>query len=205
MNLDLVKKAQQIAHDAHDSILHKRKYSGEPYWVHTDEVAEIVTAALKEERPDGILLPEDYATIAGAHGHDIYEDVTPVNDFFSRDFIIEELGSDVDFVILELTDVFTKENYRTMNRAERKKSERDRISAISNRSKTVKLADLISNTKSIVANDPDFARVYIKEKMELLASLVGGNSNLLARASQQVIDSCSTLGLTIPTITAQSR
>ena len=38
---------------------------------------------------------------------------------------------------------------------------------------TIKLADLIDNTKSIVAYDPNFARVYMKEKAELIAGMTG--------------------------------
>lgn len=201
MNLALVEKAQEFAHDGHDSILQKRKYSGEPYWVHTDEVARIVTETLKEENR-GELTPNDYNVIAAAHLHDILEDVAPKNPFYSRNKLIEEFGRDVSNLVVELTDVYTKENYPTLNRKERKEHERVRLSNISNPSRTVKLADLINNTESIVANDPDFARVYIKEKMELLPLLIGGNANLLARCSQQVLDAYAKLGLTVPMIVA---
>ena len=34
--------ARAFARAAHDSIGHKRKYTGDPYWTHTERVAAIV-------------------------------------------------------------------------------------------------------------------------------------------------------------------
>jgi hypothetical protein len=48
--------------------------------------------------------------------------------------------------------------------------------------KTIKLADLLSNTASIVEHDPGFARVYLKEKSAMLAVMTDGDATLLARA-----------------------
>jgi GrpB-like predicted nucleotidyltransferase (UPF0157 family) len=49
--------------------------------------------------------------------------------------------------------------------------------------KTVKLADLISNTQSIVKYDPKFAKIYLEEKRRLLTVLGDGDATLFARAS----------------------
>jgi len=158
-------KAQAYAHDAHDSIGQKRKYSGKPYWVHTDEVAEIVQS-----------VTEDPVTICAAHLHDVIEDV---NKFpYDVDGIRMIFGMDVLTTVLELTDVFTKENYPDLNRKERKQWEAMRLGKISNRAQTIKLADLVSNTSDIVRNDPGFARTYLKEKEQILNKMLNGNRML---------------------------
>jgi hypothetical protein len=50
----------------------------------------------------------------------------------------------------------------------------------------VKLADLISNTRSIVAHDAKFAETYLSEKRELLKVMTKGDPTLLARAHEQI-------------------
>lgn len=61
--------------------------------------------------------------------------------------------------------------------------------------KTIKLADLISNTKSIVEYDKNFALVYLKEKKALLEVLKEGNKLLFEEAYIILEDSIKKLGL----------
>jgi hypothetical protein len=56
------------------------------------------------------------------------------------------------------------------------------LAGASPRAKTIKLADLIDNSRSIVERDPDFAKVYLAEKRELLAVLTDGDETLLNQA-----------------------
>ena len=58
--------AKEFAHAAHDSIKQVRKYTGEPYWNHTDAVAEVVASVGGTED-----------MVMAAHLHDVLEDVTP--------------------------------------------------------------------------------------------------------------------------------
>jgi hypothetical protein len=51
---------------------------------------------------------------------------------------------------------------------------------------TIKVADLISNTRSIVAHDPGFAKVYLEEKRMLLEVLTKADPTLLNKAKEQV-------------------
>lgn len=185
--MDKIEQAKQMAHEAHDSIGQKRKYTGEPYWVHTDEVASIVQADKGDED-----------MIIAAHLHDIIEDVFPINPHYDLYLIASTFGDDVTRIVSELTDEYTRENYPHMKRAQRKDMERRRIATISLAAKTVKLADLISNTKSIVLHDPDFAKTYLKEKSELLEVLKDGSPVLWAHADEQTAKSFITLGLTRP-------
>lgn len=185
-----IEQAQEFAHEAHDRIKQVRKYSGEPYWVHTDAVAATVRAVVGST---------DDMVIA-AHLHDILEDVTPKYPAYSEGQIEVLFGKPVLLMVKELTDVFTKEAYPDWNRAKRHSMENERIGTIQPQSKTIKLADLIDNTKSIVANDADFARVYLREKLNLLGFLSEGDSGLLQQASIQTITGFATLGMAIPTL-----
>lgn len=63
--------------------------------------------------------------------------------------------------------------------------DRQRLAESSREVQTIKVADLIDNTPSIVQHDPDFARVYLREKRDLL--------NVLTLADQDLVDRAWTL------------
>jgi (p)ppGpp synthase/HD superfamily hydrolase len=176
--MNFIEQARKFAHEAHDSIGQKRKYSGEPYWVHTDEVADIVAKYCADE-------PNLNELIAAANSHDVLEDVYPKNPFYGPTEISNRFGANVYKIVHELTDVYTKENYPKLNRRERKALEAQRIAKISNGAKMIKLADLISNSKDILRQDPAFARVYLAEKLVLLEGLEGVNQELFNLALNQ--------------------
>lgn len=54
------------------------------------------------------------------------------------------------------------------------------------RRKTIKLADIIENTATIDQHDPEFAKVYRKEKEALLAVMTKGDPALYQRALDQL-------------------
>lgn len=191
--MDLIKRAQVFAHKAHNSIGQKRKYSGEPYWVHTDAVAAKVASI------GGT--PE---MVAAAHLHDVLEDVTPCDKSgkYNYDTIVAEFGQTVADFVVQLTDVYTKAAYPKLNRAARHDLERERLAKISVEAKTIKLADLHDNTASIVANDKDFAKVYLREKLELLPYISEGHPELLQQCAVQVIAACAEAGVHIPVLSA---
>lgn len=157
----------------------QRKYTGEPYTVHLDEVADIVATVAHTE-----------AMLAAARLHDTLED-TPV----ARDVIEREFGAEVTRLVVELTDVATLADG---NRRERKAIENARLAGISDQGQTIKLADLISNTRSIMAHDRDFAAVYLKEKAALLEVLTRGDRQLWSQARDLVVAGLQELGFEIP-------
>jgi (p)ppGpp synthase/HD superfamily hydrolase len=163
-----IQQAIEFFRAAHDSIIHRRKYTHEPYWHHTEEVANIVAS-----------VTDDADMIVAALGHDCLEDVYPQNSLYSFDVILHKFGARAAFMINQLTDIFTKENYPKYNRAQRKRLERERMIGIWNESKTIKIADLISNLSSIKVHDKDFAIVFVKEIELLLPFLSGCNEQLL--------------------------
>ena len=168
----------------------KRKYSGQPYTVHTTEVADIYAS----------FFPKDEIGIAAAHGHDLLED-TPATvpemteqafQFMGDKFTTGEF-SRVIHVIRELTDVFTSKDYPEMNREARKLAERNRLMFVRATAQNVKLADLISNTRDIVVNDPGFAVVYLQEKKELLSILNKADVQMKTYAYQVLREAEETL------------
>jgi (p)ppGpp synthase/HD superfamily hydrolase len=94
--------------------------------------------------------------------------------------IREEFGDEVAALVAWLTDV------EEGNRATRKRLACERLARAPREAQTVKLADLVSNTRTIVAYDPNFAPVYLKEKRDLLAVLTKGDPGLHERARTQI-------------------
>lgn len=127
----------------------KRKYSDIPYIIHPIDVAKFLIENYPEWSCDMVK-----ASIL----HDVDEDTDG-----TIEEIREKFGNPVARLVEELTDVYTKENYPHLNRSERKKLERQRLSTISKKGKIIKLIDLINNRTSIVDEDKDFAEVYLKE------------------------------------------
>ena len=81
------------------------------------------------------------------------------------------LGSTVAGLVLELTDVYTSAAYPQLNRAARKALECERLATVSAKAKLIKRMDIADNTKTIVACDPKFAKIYLREKEALLEVL----------------------------------
>lgn len=160
---NIVERARVFAKEAHESIDHRRKYTNEPYIVHPAEVMEIVKTVEHTEE-----------MLAAAWLHDVVED-TPV----TQKEIYEEFGKEVGDLVEMLTDVSKPEDG---NRRTRKALDREHTAKASPQAKTIKLADLISNTSSIVKRDPGFAKVYLAEKKLLLEVLKEGDETLWQQA-----------------------
>lgn len=157
----MIKKAKIFATAAHAAVGQIRKYTGEPYIVHPIEVAKIVTQ-----------YPHTEAMICAAYLHDVLED-TKVTLLLLR----KEFGDEVANLVLWLTKIDGPEN-----RAHRKAVDRAYLAQAPWEAQTVKVADLIANTDSIIEHDPDFAIVFLKEKKLLLDVLTKADKNLLERA-----------------------
>src|SRR5260221_9477681 len=119
----------------------------------------------------------DEAQVAAAWLHDVVED-TPIPLTHVR----AVFGSDVAQLVQELTDKFTKQNYPGLNRHQRKAKEVERLSKISDRAKTIKYADFLSNLESVSVLGPNFGEVYTREVAEALRSMHGGDETLRSAA-----------------------
>lgn len=142
-----------------------RKYTGEPYVYHPAEVVH--TLACLGFRP---------AVLAAAWLHDVVEDCG-----VTRAKLVKEFGEEVAALVLEVSDVSKRADG---NRKVRKEIDRQHLAKASPDGQSIKLADLIDNTKSIVAHDPNFAVVYLQEKRALLKVLTRGHPDLIKRARQ---------------------
>lgn len=144
----------------------KRKYTEEPYYVHLINVADMVK-------------DKGYLHFEIGLCHDLLEDTDTTEAEFLytlMDFGYNEHGSSFIFNrVVELTDVFTHESYPKLNRKKRKSLEAIRLYFVSSVAQTVKYADLIDNSESIVKYDPGFARKYLDEKEFILDGMNMGD------------------------------
>lgn len=166
--MTLEARAKALATERHARIDHRRKYTGEPYITHPEAVAEMVRG-----------VPHTEAMLAAAWLHDTVEDTGT-----SLAEIREHFGDEVAALVEQLTDVSRPEDG---SRAVRKAIDRTHSAAASPAAKTIKLADLIDNSKSILERDPAFARIYLEEKRLLLEVLREGDASLWATANAIVV------------------
>ena len=163
----LLNAAIQIAKKSHGAQV--RKYTNEPYISHPFAVAGLVAAVRDDE--DMVI-----ASIL----HDVVEDTD-----FELKAVYGIFGGRIGEMVEDLTDISMPEDG---NRKVRKGIDRDHTAQGSKEAKTIKLADLIDNTKTIVAFDPKFAKVYMAEKTKLLDVLGDGDSTLFKIAKDLVTD-----------------
>lgn len=166
MNLDtLLRKGISYIKAAHQEQV--RKFTGEDYYLHPIRVME----QCKE-------LTSDPALLLSALLHDVLEDT---------DVTLEQLTAFVGSVmpeedmerctryVVELTDIFIKENYPQWNRKYRKMKELERLKYISPEAQTIKYADILDNATDISSSGSGFADKLLKEYLDLLHILDKGN------------------------------
>jgi len=164
----LIQDALMLAIKAHDG--QRRKYTGEPYSTHPIGVSKII-----ETIPDHT--PE---MVAAALLHDVVEDTYVTFSEIKNDF-----GSVVAEYVHYCTNVSEKEDG---NREFRKKMDADHFALGPPEAQTIKVADLIHNSETIIPHDPKFFhKAYKYEKQYLLTVLTGANSVLRSHA-QSVLD-----------------
>jgi guanosine-3',5'-bis(diphosphate) 3'-pyrophosphohydrolase len=158
---DLAFNAMVFARQVHSQQV--RKYTGNPYADHLAEVAGIVAAV------GGT--PEQ---IAASWLHDCVED-----QGVTQEALLARFGPTVTKAVMLLSDL------EQGNRKTRKHLSRLRLAAAPGWVQTVKVADLISNTSTIVKHDPHFAVVYLREKRQLLDVMTEADPRLVELARQQ--------------------
>ena len=155
----LVAKALRVATDAHEGQL--RKHTGDPYIIHPIAVAQIIA------RHRG-----SFELQAAALLHYVVEDTSVSKADLERVFppeVVAAVG-------------YMTERHVDGNRKARKAAECARLAAGPPDHQSLKLADLIHNTGSIVDHDPKFAAVYLVEKRALLDALTDAWPSIRAEA-----------------------
>jgi GTP diphosphokinase / guanosine-3',5'-bis(diphosphate) 3'-diphosphatase len=144
----------------------KRKgAAGEPYINHLLEVAELVASALNG--PDANL-------VIAALLHDSVEDAG-----VSQAELAERFGADVTSLVMEVTDD------KSLPKAERKRLQIENAPKKSVRAQVIKLADKISNLRSILTSPPvdwdeERKRQYFEWAKQVISRLSQPNPLLLA-------------------------
>lgn len=156
-------KAMQFAREVHAG--QKRKYTGNPYTDHLAEVAGIVSTV---GGPDARVINQ---MVAVAWLHDCVEDQG-----------VDERELHAKFGIEIARGVMWLSDLEVGNRAERKAASRARLANAPWWVQTIKYADIISNTSSIVMHDPKFAVKYLEEKRMLLDVMNAGDARLYEMA-----------------------
>lgn len=164
MQDSLEEQARRFATEAHARAGQRRKYTDEPYIVHPAAVVELVRS-----------VTHDDAMLAAAWLHDTVEDTSATQGDIEAQF-----GARVASLVEMLTDSTPT---AAKNRAARKLAHFRHTASASPEAQTIKLADIIDNTRAIVRFDPDFARVYLVEKQIQIALLKEGDAQLWQQAS----------------------
>lgn len=154
----------------------KRKYTGDPYFIHLAEVAAITSTVFM-----GQLIQDDAVSVAWLH--DAVEDQG----------VSESQLYDCGFSQNVVSGVLALSDLEEGNRATRKAFQRERLSRSPGWIQTIKCADLLSNLSSIVFHDPQFARVYVKEATALVYVLVLANKELKDLLKQELKDADTVL------------
>ncbi|RZJ58770.1 MAG: HD domain-containing protein [Flavobacterium sp.] len=180
---EILLKVRDFADKAHGTQM--RKYTPERYIVHPVRVMETVRSYSNK-------LP----MLAAALLHDVLED-TPVSQEemlrFLKEVMTLEDAEETLRLVIEMTDVFIKEDYPKLNRKHRKQKEAERIAETSPDAQTIKYADILDNCSKIAVLSPGFAPKYLRECLAILNVTDKGDQLLYAKALNAVKNSLGNL------------
>src|SRR5450432_1769221 len=153
-DLAAILSAAHFAAEKHANQKRKGK-AGEPYVNHLLEVAHLIAGAIQETDSD---------LVVAALLHDVIEDAG-----VTKEELVGRFGSDVAELVAEVTDD------KSLPKAERKRLKVETAPKKSVRAQAIKVADKISNLRSILTSPPadwDFQRK--KEYFEWSKRIVDG-------------------------------
>lgn len=130
----LISRAANFAAECH-ARQHRKGRAREPYVNHLAEVAALLAETTQ---------PPDAALIAAGWLHDTIEDTD-----VEREDLAENFGEDVALLVAEVTDD------KSLIKAERKRIQIETASHKSPRARALKIADKISNVRSLISSPPD--------------------------------------------------
>lgn len=175
MTPTILDRAIIIAARAHSG--QRRKYTNDPYICHPLDVVQILT---QHGHTDPVML-------AAAAMHDVLEDTAVTAEDLRKWYGVPD---EVVDLVEELTEPQVEGN-----RATRKAAEAIRLSTVSAEAQTIKCADMISNTQSIVKYDPGFARVYLQEKLDVLKRMKAAEYTIRSNAMLLCNRAADSIGL----------
>lgn len=143
----------------------RRRYTDEPYIMHPFRVAYTLAN-----------IGYDEPTVLAGLLHDTLEDT----DTQPKE-ILDRWG---DLVLCLVQQVTNPSRPADGNRAARKAIDLKHLQGCSPTAASIKLADIIDNVPAIIQYDPNFAKVYVPEKLAQLELLRHGNALLFRRAEE---------------------
>ncbi|WP_171040081.1 HD domain-containing protein [Marinobacter shengliensis] len=169
-----IRFARTVADAAHREVGQVREGSGAPYITHCAGVAQHV------RRAGG-----DLAQIQAAYLHDTLEDTNLTGGQIHVMF-----GPDVCALVRQVSQISTLNDG---TRAQRTYIDLRHYARGSARAQTINLADILDNLKDISTLQPSFAKIYLREKADLVAALTLGDSTLRREAQLLIAQQCRTL------------
>jgi (p)ppGpp synthase/HD superfamily hydrolase len=168
--LQTVLEAAQFAAERH-AFQRRKGSAAEPYVNHVIEVAHLVSMALNEP---------DANVIIAALLHDTIEDTAT-----TREELEQRFGDDVAALVIELTD------NKSLPKQERKRLQIESAPSKSERAQLIKLADKISNLRSLRISPPadwdaQRKREYINWARQVVNGLSAPNALLKAEFENAV-------------------
>lgn len=157
-----------------------RKYTGEPYIVHPVAVATILYNFLQKKTT--------YQMICAALLHDVVEDCK-----VSFNTLAEQFDKETISMVAGLTSA-SKWLY-SYNRAQRKHIDKVFLKSTDWRVHTIKCADILHNTESILHYDKNFAITYLKEKKDLIPALSLASTEIYNRVYNVIELGCDKIGI----------
>ncbi len=155
----------------------KIRESGKPYFSHLLTVAKMAASATAMGFEIGLC-------------HDLLEDTkTNVTEFklaLSTCGYTSEECTHIATCVIELTDVFSKEDYPDLSKSIRKTKEAERLATISAAAQTVKYCDLIYNIGWMLEYDKKHLKKYLNKKRLLLQVLDKGDKKLRQKALELI-------------------
>lgn len=168
----LEQRAKAFATQVHQRANQLRKYTHAPYIVHPAAVAELVRS-----------VPHSPEMIAAAWLHDTVEDTqVTLND------IAQQFGTVVAGYVEMLTKISKDSDG---NRDAKFNVDLQHTAQACPEAKTIKLADIIDNSRNIAELDPKFAGTYLIEKQRQLSVLRQGDESLYLMAEACILKGLS--------------
>lgn len=162
-------RAKTFACQHHDAIDQRRKYTNEPYTTHLEAVVDLV-ASVRGHTIQQLQL---------AWLHDILDTKATLQQ------VAQQFGPEVASGVRYLSPVAAAYN---LPRQRRLALFREQVRHAPDWVKTVKVADVLHNSRTIAHRDPAFAVIYLSEKSRELSALIGAERELWDRAAQTIID-----------------
>ena len=174
-----LEKIKEYATKAHDG--QWRKFADEPYIKHPVRVMNICQQ-----------YSQKVSILAAALLHDVLEDTAvtmeELNQFL-QGVLDKTTANETMKLVVDMTDIYTKQQYPQWNRRKRKAMEVARMQKTSPDAQTIKYADIIDNTLDLKNAEPDFARLFLFECRALLKAMNDGNDEL-RQIAIKTVDEC---------------